>query len=127
MRKLNKSNQNNLLDSLLAQPAIISDRGFSKQLSYCIKSSRRKRFNFFLYIGICWSAISTLVFISILSNKTITNESIMNMSQITNLTDQLSIEFNSLSEIISQTSSSSLFLVGLTVFIVLSVFLTAEI
>jgi hypothetical protein len=45
------------LDALLAQPAVIADRGFSERVKQRIEKSNNARRNIFLITGFCWLAL----------------------------------------------------------------------
>jgi len=45
------------LDALLAQPAVIADRGFSERVEQRMSKSNTARRNVFLITGLCWLAL----------------------------------------------------------------------
>jgi hypothetical protein len=45
------------LDALLAQPAVIADRGFTERVEQRIDKSNTARRNVFLITGFCWLAL----------------------------------------------------------------------
>ncbi len=128
MSKVINSGVNDKLDDLLAQPAVISDRGFSKQLSHHFMPLRKKQFKLFLWIGSCWAVTSALILIS---SQTILQDlnrlgMTLNFSEATPLAKQLQTEISALYEFVFQSSSYSPLLLGLLAFVVLSVFVTEQ-
>ena len=57
---MNNSSDFDRLDELLAQPALIADRGFSTGVELRIGRLNTKRRNVFLLTGLCWLALVIL-------------------------------------------------------------------
>ncbi|PCI75466.1 MAG: hypothetical protein COB20_12830 [SAR86 cluster bacterium] len=54
---MNDNSDFNQLDALLAQPAVIADRGFSERVKQRMSKSNTARRNVFLITGFCWLAL----------------------------------------------------------------------
>ncbi|MFT7471626.1 MAG: hypothetical protein ACI8XU_001522 [Kiritimatiellia bacterium] len=54
---MNDNSDFDQLDALLAQPAVIADRGFSERVEQRITKSNNARRNIFLITGFCWLAL----------------------------------------------------------------------
>jgi len=54
---VNDTSDLNQLDALLAQPAVIADRGFSERVEQRIGKLNTARRNLFLITGFCWLAL----------------------------------------------------------------------
>lgn len=54
---MNDNSDFDQLDALLAQPAVIADRGFSERIQQRIGKSNTARRNVFLITGFCWLAL----------------------------------------------------------------------
>ena len=57
---MNDSSDFDRLEELLAQPALIADRGFSTRVESRIGKLNTKRRNVFLITGLCWLALVIL-------------------------------------------------------------------
>ena len=128
MSKVINSGANNKLDDLLAHPAVISDRGFSKQLSHRYVPLRKKQFKLFLGIGSCWAVTSALIVISFQTIFQDINSlgTSLNLSEAPPIAEKLQSEISVLYELVSQSGSYSPLLLGLIAFVVLTVFVTEQ-
>ncbi len=58
---MNDNSEFDQLDKLLAQPAMIADRGFTEQVDQSFRKLKTSRRSIFLVAGLCWFALMIAV------------------------------------------------------------------
>ncbi len=121
---MNKSPDLDPLDSLLATPAVISDRGFSERTRIELNKAATRRYKIFVATGLCWLLLALIV---------ITPQSLMEnlaaLGRIINFSEPialLTVELNSIDYSLLQTNLLSMTVVGLSLVAVFSLMLRSQ-
>ena len=104
------------LEELLAQPALIADRGFSAGVWLRLHNDSQLRIKIFASVSACW-AVFALLFTSPQAFKARMTRlgSVLDFSVFSVAHEQINTEVGALGQIINQSSLASLLILGLLV------------
>lgn len=104
------------LDELLAQPALLADRGFSARIGKEIHKPARRRTLVFAAMAACWAS-TVLMFTSLQSFMLTMGKlgTLFDSAEFTVVPVQFSEEIGTLGELVARSSLTSIILLGLAV------------